>query len=420
MRALPSSVLRFAKRLPGLAARFWRWAVPALITALAATQWVVERRPYDVYTDTLAGGYWPGALTLSWIVGFVIASPTMLYYRALIWLGERFGDAASRALVPALLILGAIVPPWIHDVVVDRQIPRRELRTPLPANLERVALVGSEVGARGGQLHCNDDCVRLLFGGIARRVLIVDAYELSPTRRTSARRPVPALRLERRPTCPTVATKFHDYADQAPIHEIQISPTLEKNGPSDRALALIASGVCPIVEMADPSSADVVLGSASLGPYGAPPQPNRFGILGGEFAFVDVGQGAGQRRIAQHIFFAGYAKWRTPLAFLPYKWGWLSGRNDIQNTNGTSDYRQKWRWAGLELPDLPPTGTAAPAMKSVPQSQPKARDERPVAWPIGPYGPRNNWWFFKWDLLILLAVMTTVASLALLIADRRR
>jgi len=399
------------------AVRFWRWAVPVTVTALAVTIWLVETRPYDVYTDTLAGGYRPGWLTLSWVIGFLIASPTMLYYRALIWLGERLGEAASRMLVPTLVLIGSIVPPWLHDVIVDRQVPRREMRAPLRANVDTIALVGDDIGPDHGQLHCNDDCLRLLFGRVARRVMIVDATALGSMKHYGPAPRYPVLTLERRSRCPQVATKYHDYPDQSRIHELLIYPSPDQSAPENRALALVAAGLCPIVGEADLSSVDLLLGSAFLrGRFGPAITPNSFGLLGGQFAFAEIRHGRERERVAQHVVFAHYAKWRVPFAFLPYRWGWLSGRVD-SNVGGPNEYQQKWQWAGLRLPDVERTEAAPPASATV---APRAAEGRPAAWPSGgPYVHRVGWGFFKWDILMLFAVMGAATWLALTIAARR-
>ena len=48
-------------------------------------------------------------------------------------------------------------------------------------------------------------------------------------------------------------------------------------------------------------------------------------------------------------------------------------------------------------------------------------EARPAPWPVGyPYRHRDNWWFFKWDVLILLAVITAASSLTLSIVGLRR
>src|SRR5262245_28031761 len=109
------------KSLPALAVRFWRWTVPVALTALAATLAIIFRVPIGHPSD-VPMGYRAGSVTIGWIIVFILTSLTILYYRALIWLGERVAKALRRIAVPAVLVLGAIAPPWIHNFVVEREI----------------------------------------------------------------------------------------------------------------------------------------------------------------------------------------------------------------------------------------------------------------------------------------------------------
>lgn len=322
----------------------WRWLVPYGLTAVAVTILVSVEQPYVPWTDLFprADAYRMGALTTAWFAFMVWSSATILYYRLLIFAGER--AVRRRPLIGAILFLlaGALVPPLVQNGLAFRAIGARNFTGPAPGGADIVVIEGSD-GA-SGSTHCGQTCARLLFGGGARQVLLA-----APGGAADA----PALRLEQRPTCPPVP-------DQDLPGRRADSPTLSLQWPEretgDRILAQIASGRCLVAARGRVDAAGLKLGWGWMRPRQAPVRDG-FGLNDGDFRFVERRENGQWTRLSQRMGQSLTFHWVAPFAVRPTRQGWIAGliRYRFDDDARTSN-PQPWRWAGLTLPEVPDLG----------------------------------------------------------------
>jgi hypothetical protein len=322
----------------------WRWLVPYGLTALSVTIiFVAERLWLPTLRDMfpMPDEYRPIAVTLGWLFLMAIASATILYYRLLIFVGERAVPRRPLAGAAALLLVGAIAPPLVRNALADRASAARDFVGPAPGRAEIVAIDQPD-GNPDRRLECHYACIRLLFGGGARQVVLADAA----TGRTA-----PTLRLERRPTCPPVVRPWSGPADPR-------SPALALHGADreleDRALALTASGHCPAVSAGSLDAATVRLGRRWL--LQSAPVPSGFALIDGDYSFVDRREGGQWNRLSQRMGQSLSLRWLYPFALIPGRHSVVAARTQYSYIprDATTD-AQPWAWAGVILPDLPET-----------------------------------------------------------------
>jgi hypothetical protein len=324
----------------------WRWLVPYGLTAVPVTiilfAWQVYLPMTDMFPRTDA--YRPGSVTFAWLLLMAIASPTILYYRLLIFAGERGVPRRPLAGAAVLLMIGAIAPPLVRNGLADRASAARDFVGPAPGRADIVAIDQPDRN-RDRRLECRYACIRLLFGGGARQIVLAEAA----TGRTA-----PTLRLERRTTCPPVDRRTSATADPG-------LPALTLNGSDraleSRALALIASGQCLVVAPGRLDSATLRLGSRWMLQPDSVPVPNGFGLDNGIYSIVDRRDGERWTRLSQRMEASGSRRWLYPFAFMPVRRGWIAGLEAGRYVPSEArPETQPWAWAGVILPDLPDTG----------------------------------------------------------------
>lgn len=323
----------------------WRWLVPFGLTAIPVTiVFCVERLWLPTLRDMLPmpDEYVPGAVTVGWLKLMIIASPTILYYRLLIFIGER--AVRRRPLIAAtiLLLLGGIGPPLVQNWMASRASLARDFTGAAPGRADTVIVQDQDQPAH---IHCTQPCARLLFGGGARQVLLA-------TRETGA--VAPALHLERRPTCAPVSRP--EERDRESPGTPAIALAWPESATGDRVLALIASGRCPVVTNARMDEAGLKLGEDGMTP-GQEPVPSSFALVFGDYHFVDRWENGRWARLSQRMGQSVMFRWLYPFAFLPSRHGFFAGLTDYRLVpDSVPRNPQPWRWAGVVLPEVPDLG----------------------------------------------------------------
>jgi hypothetical protein len=325
----------------------WRWLVAFGLTAIPVTiVFCVERLWLPTLRDMspMPDEYLPGAVTLGWLKLMAIASPTILYYRLLIFAGERAVPHRPLTAVAILLLLGGIAPPLVQNWWAARSSLARDFTGPAPGRADIVVV--EDRNGPSALVHCAQPCARLLFGGGARRVILAESGA-SPV--------APALTLEQRPTCPPVST-HHDRARAAPG-----TPTMGLVWPEgetgDRALALIASGRCLVATRARLDDASLWLGKRGALQPRQVPVPDGFALVEGDYAFVDRRENGQWVRLSQRMGQSVVFRWLYPFAFLPSRQSAIAGLARYGYvSDGVPSNPQPWRWAGMVLPEVPDLG----------------------------------------------------------------
>ncbi|HYI48208.1 MAG TPA: hypothetical protein VEX35_07075 [Allosphingosinicella sp.] len=346
----------------------WRWLIPIGLASFAAV-WLVFGN--HLYAQGPHGAYHPGAVTMSWLGLMVAGIPTILLYRLLIAAGERALPRRPWAGAAAMVLAGALLPPLVHNLWVASASGGRDFVGPVPARVDTIAVeaaFNSRDTSQVGIAQCGDSCLRLLFGGSARRVVVGDpAAEapLAPRPRWAEGEPVkyapaPALRLERRSLCPPVVTTGTNWARHGRfVGAPQVGPSSSAAaGPNaeDRALALIAAGQCLVAEPALFADAQLVLGWRSgRAPRGAP-QPSATGLYAYSYEFIDRRAGTGWTRLSQRMQLSHIRRWTFPFAILPSRAGWIAATLDTTARDGSEgNTTQPWQALGFTLPPVPET-----------------------------------------------------------------
>ena len=347
----------------------WRWLIPVGLASAAALQMIFLTGAHvDGY-----GNYAAGAVTLTWLVLMITAIPTILLYRLLIAAGERVVPRWPRTGAAVLVLAAALLPPFVYNRWTAAENTGRNFSGPVPTGVDTIAIEGTDLPREALQLGiapCGDPCLRLLFGGGARRVVLGNP----DARMAVARRgrggpgelsffsPAPILHLERRPLCPPVLTESVVTYGTPYAGKVRIGPPIGRDEDPDmaeRALALIAAGHCPIAESGRFADAQLVLGAREGGGsrLGRLPQPGGAGTIGYRYRFIDRRDGSGWTRIGQQIDVLHVRHWTYPFAFLKGRRGWIAAT--VETTAGSPttlrEIGQPWVRLGFTLPDVPET-----------------------------------------------------------------
>jgi len=322
----------------------WRWLLPYGLTAIPVTTLVVTEQLWVPRSDLMDGGdhYRVGTVTLIWLLLMLRASPTILYYRLLVFAGERAVPRRPRTGVAALLLLCGLAPPLVQNWLVSRASLARDFTGPAPDRADNVVIAD-----RHGPVdrnHCSQACARLLFGRGARRVLMA---------KPGTEGVVPALYVEQRPTCPPV--RQHYGAGESLPDTPTVSVDFPDRETGARVLAQIASGRCPAVRSARTNEAGLLLGEGWV--LRDQPVPDGFGLINGDFRFVERRENGRWVRLSQRMGQSLTFRWLYPFAFLPGQDGWIAGqRRSTFVPDSVPSSPQPWGWAGVTLPEVPDLG----------------------------------------------------------------
>lgn len=347
----------------------WRWLVPVGLTSFAAIWLILANQMYSIPPH---GEYPPGAVTLTWLRLMATGIPTILLYRLLIAAGERILPRRPLAGAVAMVLAGALLPPLACNLWVAGASGGRDFTGSVPARADTIGVEDTSASretAEVGIAPCGDACLRLLFGGAARRVVVGDPKaDASLIRRSHWAQgepilyaPAPALHLERRSICPPVVTNPSAWARTGNfVGAPRVGPSMggePGTRTEDRALALIAAGQCLVAEPARFSDAELILGLRVGRDPRDGPQPHATGLYGYAYQFIDRRAGTGWTRLSQRMELSHVRRWTYPFAILPSRAGWIAATLDTTARNEPDpDRSQTWRPLGFTLPDIPQTG----------------------------------------------------------------
>lgn len=230
----------------------WRWIVPIVLTAIACALYVHSERP---------GGYMSGpSASVLWIIAMVIASPTILIYRIIIWCGERLAPKRPVTGAVVCIFAFAVLPAVGYNLLAWKDLREVSLARPPSRGIDTLAITDRDRGNNdeNGAALCNSDCQRFLFSGSARRV-IVDAPVDIEQREDELRY---ALKIERRDLCPPIERG----SSKKRVTFILGGPEPARTSIMDRTIALIATGQCVTRETAKLRDADLLIGRAYYRP----------------------------------------------------------------------------------------------------------------------------------------------------------
>ena len=321
----------------------WRWLVPYGLTAIPVTVILFAGQLYLPWTDVFprADAYRLGAVSVAWLTLMVMASPTILYYRLLIFAGERAVPRRPRTAVAILLLLGGIAAPLVQNWLAGRASLARDFTGPAPGPADSV-IIASRDGPVG-RSHCAQACARLLFGGGARRVIVAEP---------GAEGLAPAVQVAQRSTCPPVTER---YGEQDLPGRPTVSIQFPDGETGDRLLAQIASGRCLVATAARTDEAGLRLGEGWV--LRQQPVPDGFALINGDFRFVERRENGQWVRLSQRMGQSLSFHWLYPFAFLPNREGWIAGlRRYTYVHDSVPSNPQPWRWAGVTLPEVPGLG----------------------------------------------------------------
>ena len=343
--------------------RVRRWLAAIGVTALgvAAIMLVTEpwlTSPGDVFPS--ARRYWPGGFTISFFALLLFASPTIFYYRLLIAGGERAWRRLPRLGASLFLLAGALLPPLVQNGLTIWASARRDYVAPPPRALDVVAL---QDGSRGrfwlsrGLAECNEVCLRLLYGGAARAVIVGDPEpEGGPLPRPASWR----IGLVRRAVCPIPTINLGSGATVDVPGGVLIGPIRDevwRDGLDAAVLGAMAEGRCLAATPALESDATLRLGTRIRDRQDpALTWADRFGLLTGLLAYVDHKAGeAGWSRLSQRTEWGITRHWLIPFTLIP---GHRTMIAETRLSAGAArqrplDERQLWAWAGVRLPAPP-------------------------------------------------------------------
>jgi len=287
----------------------WRWIVPIVLTAIACALYVHSERP---------GGYMSGpSAPVLWIIAMIIASPTILIYRLIIWCGERLVPRRPVAGATVCIFAFAVLPTVGYNLLVRKDLREVSLAKPPSRGIDTLAITDRDRGehSENDAVKCNADCQRFLFSGSARRVIVNAPVDIE--RHEGELRY--ALKIERRDLCPPIERG----SSKKKITFVSGGPEPARISIMDRTIALIAAGQCVTRETVKLRDADLLIGKAYYRPGGGfsiishSGLPMSSSLLLGEYQVVKrKAQGAWQTIIRRPEYLYG-DQWTIPFALLP-------------------------------------------------------------------------------------------------------
>lgn len=337
----------------------WRWLVPVATTGIAVSVSILSRDSLD----------WSARGQMLLFLGLMLlASPTILYYRLLIFIGERLLPPWPIAGGLLLVLAGAILPPLLHNGVVDQSTLAHNFVNPAPAGIGIIAIDKDALGhpdliLEQGFARCDDTCLRLLFGRGGQRVVVGDSSAQSDMQSRFMRgSEEPAdyptaqiLHVETRPICPPITT-IRDDKENAPFPGGPLLESYDRQprqvSVEERVIALIAAGQCLVAEPGAFRQAGLRLGTrSSERGAGSSIVPDSFGLLWADFHFVDRRDGSAWNRLSQRVIHGLSVRWTYPFGFLPRRFSWFAASPVVSEwPEDAADREQPWRWAGVTLP----------------------------------------------------------------------
>ncbi len=287
----------------------WRWIGPIVLTAIACALYVHSERP---------GGYMSGpSAPVLWIIAMVIASPTILVYRLLIWSGERLTPKRPISGAIACVFAFAVLPPFGYNLLVRKDLREVSIADAQLGGLDTLAITDRDYGDdRGnGVALCNSDCQRFLFSETAKRVLVnapVDIEQHEDELRY-------VLKIQRRVVCPPVGQGDRENG----VSLVFSGPESARMLIMERTIALIATGRCITRETAKLRDANLLIGRAfyrrgdGFSVISHSGSPMSSALLFGEYQLVKKkAHGVWQTIIRRPEYLYG-RQWTIPFSLLP-------------------------------------------------------------------------------------------------------